>query len=45
MLYPTPWPERMAGINEILNALPAQLRERLVTEFMSELLRYRKEQP
>jgi len=38
-------PERMAGINEILNALPAQLRERLVTEFMNELLRYREEQP
>ena len=35
----------MAGINEILNALPAQLRERLVTEFMNELLRYREEQP
>jgi glutamate/tyrosine decarboxylase-like PLP-dependent enzyme len=38
-------PERMAGINEILNALPAQLREKLVTEFMNELLKYREEQP
>jgi hypothetical protein len=38
-------PERMAGINEILNALPPQLREKLVTEFMNELLRYREEQP
>ena len=38
-------PERMAGINDILNALPAQLREKLVTEFMNELLKYRKEQP
>jgi sphinganine-1-phosphate aldolase len=38
-------PERMAGINEILNALPAQLREKLVTEFINELLQYREEQP
>jgi sphinganine-1-phosphate aldolase len=38
-------PERMAGINEILNALPAQLREKLVTEFINELLTYREEQP
>jgi glutamate/tyrosine decarboxylase-like PLP-dependent enzyme len=38
-------PERMAEINEILNALPVQLREKLVTEFMNELLKYRKEQP
>jgi len=38
-------PERMAGINEILNALPPQLREKLVTEFMNELLKYREEQP
>ncbi len=34
-------PERMAGINEMLNALPAGLRGRLVTEFMNELLQYR----
>lgn len=34
-------PERMAAINEILNALPAGLREGLVTEFMNELLHYR----
>ena len=38
-------PERMAEINEILNALPPQLREKLVTEFMNELLKYREEQP
>jgi hypothetical protein len=38
-------PERMAGINEMLNALPAQLREKLVTEFMNELLKYREEEP
>jgi len=38
-------PERMAEINEVLNALPAQLREKLVTEFMNELLKYREEQP
>jgi glutamate/tyrosine decarboxylase-like PLP-dependent enzyme len=31
-------PERMAEINEVLNALPAELREKLVTEFMNELL-------
>jgi hypothetical protein len=34
-------PERMAEINEILNALPAGLREKLLTEFMNELLQYR----
>jgi sphinganine-1-phosphate aldolase len=34
-------PERMAEINEILNALPAALREKLLTEFMNELLQYR----
>jgi glutamate/tyrosine decarboxylase-like PLP-dependent enzyme len=33
-------PERMAEINEILNALPVGLRERLLTEFMNELLHY-----
>lgn len=36
-------PERMAGINEILNSLPPELRERLLTEFMNELLCYREE--
>jgi glutamate/tyrosine decarboxylase-like PLP-dependent enzyme len=41
----TALPERMAGINEILNALPAPLRERLVTEYMNELLHYRRESP
>jgi sphinganine-1-phosphate aldolase len=34
-------PERMAEINEVLNALPAGLREKLLTEFMNELLQYR----
>ena len=34
-------PERMAEINEILNALPPALREKLLTEFMNELLQYR----
>ena len=34
-------PERMAEINEILNALPPGLREKLLTEFMNELLQYR----
>jgi len=34
-------PVRMAGINEILNALPAPLRERLLTEFLNDLMRHR----
>lgn len=38
-------PERMAGINEILNSLPPQLSEQLLTEFMNELLCYREERP
>jgi len=37
-------PERMAGINEMLNALPAELRGKLVTAFMNELLQYREDQ-
>jgi hypothetical protein len=37
-------PERMAGINEMLNALPVELREKLVTEFMNELLQYREDE-
>ena len=36
-------PERMATINEMLNALPAELREGLVTEFINELLQYRED--
>jgi hypothetical protein len=36
-------PEKMAEINEVLNALPAALREKLLTEFMNELLHYRGE--
>jgi sphinganine-1-phosphate aldolase len=37
-------PERMAEINEVLNALPPALREKLLTEFMNELLHYREEE-
>jgi hypothetical protein len=37
-------PERMAAINEVLNALPATLREKLLTEFMNELLQYREDE-
>ena len=32
-------PERMAEINEVLNALPVPLRERLLVEYLNELLR------
>ena len=32
-------PDRMAEINEILNALPTKLRERLLVEFMNDLYR------
>ena len=35
-------PERMAEINEILNALPAELTERLLTEYVNDLFRYEK---
>lgn len=34
-------PERMAEINEVLNALPAGLREKLITEFLNELFQYK----
>ncbi|MEW6265675.1 MAG: aspartate aminotransferase family protein [Thermodesulfobacteriota bacterium] len=34
-------PQRMAEINEMLNALPAKLRERLLIEFLNELFVYR----
>jgi len=33
-------PERMAEINEILNALPPKLRERLLIEYLNDLFRY-----
>jgi len=36
-------PQRMAEINEVLNALPAALRERLLTEFLNNLMQYREE--
>ena len=32
-------PERMADINEVLNALPIRLRERLLVEYLNELFR------
>jgi glutamate/tyrosine decarboxylase-like PLP-dependent enzyme len=35
----TALPERMAEINEILNALPTRLRERLLVEYLNELYR------
>jgi hypothetical protein len=34
-------PERMAEINEVLNALPANLRERLLIEYLNDLYRVR----
>lgn len=34
-------PERMAAINEVLNSLPPLLKEKLLTEFMNELMVYR----
>jgi len=37
----TALPERMAGINEMLNSLPAELSEKLLTEFLNELMIYR----
>jgi sphinganine-1-phosphate aldolase len=37
----TELPARMAEINEVLNALPASLRERLLTEFLNSLLQYK----
>lgn len=32
-------PTRMAEINEVLNALPVKLRERLLVEYLNELYR------
>ncbi len=40
-LQGTALPERMAGVNEVLNALPPELRTKLLTEFMNELLVYK----
>jgi hypothetical protein len=37
----TKLPERMAGINETLNALPVAFRERLLVEYLNELYRHR----
>ena len=34
-------PDRMAEINEVLNALPPELSERLLTEFVNDLFRHR----
>ena len=36
-------PNRMAGINEVLNALPPELPEKLLTEFLNELMVYKAE--
>lgn len=36
-------PERMAEINEVLNALPAPLREKLLIEFFNDLFHHREE--
>ena len=36
----TQLPDRMADINEVLNALPAEFREQLVIEFVNDLFRY-----
>ena len=36
-------PPRMAEINEVLNALPAALRERLLTAFLNELMQHKAE--
>jgi sphinganine-1-phosphate aldolase len=36
-------PARMAEINEVLNALPAALRERLLTAFLNELMQHKGE--
>jgi sphinganine-1-phosphate aldolase len=37
----TQLPGRMAEINEVLNALPVDLRERLLVEYLNELFQYR----
>jgi len=37
----TTLPARMAGINEVLNALPVAFRERLLVEYLNELYRHR----
>ena len=37
----TELPARMAEINEVLNALPAAMREKLLTAFLNDLYRYR----
>jgi hypothetical protein len=34
-------PDRMAEINEVLNALPVPMREKLLIEFLNELFQYR----
>jgi len=42
-IHGTSLPKRMAEINEILNTLPVELRERLLIEFTNELFRYRRD--
>jgi hypothetical protein len=34
-------PDRMADINETLNALPPAIREKLLVEFLNDLFRHR----
>jgi hypothetical protein len=34
-------PERMAGINELLNSLPPELTEQVLTEYVNQLFHYR----
>ena len=36
-------PERMAGINALLNAMPAELTEEVLTEYVNQLFHYRPE--
>jgi hypothetical protein len=38
-IHGTGLPGRMAEINEVLNALPVPLRERLLVEYLNELFR------
>ncbi len=37
----TQLPERMAGVNEVMNILPAQMREALLKAFFNQMFRYR----
>jgi hypothetical protein len=37
----TALPDRMAEINEVLNALPVPMREKLLVEYLNELFQHR----